>query len=164
MKRSIAGFIIAALFLCCANEKRDQEVGADRRDNACEITEYHVTQTNYTKGTYKTIRFELLKDTIVVTRYSTNNLPPKILYSNSLNDSQKLRLRAILCGIDLKSMKNEYVNKNVEGEGHSVYDIILNNDSKSIYVYYAEEPSIKKLDLFISGILPTNQNGWYDNY
>jgi hypothetical protein len=164
MKKYIAGFAIAVLSLCCANEKQSKDAGPGQRDDACRVTAYHVTQTNYTKGTYRTMKFELFNDTIVVTRYSTNDLPPKILYSTSLNPEQKLKLRAIICGIDLKKMKNEYINKNVEGEGHSVYDIQINQDSKSIYVYFAEEPSIKKLDEFINEILPKNQNGWYEAY
>ena len=164
MNRSLAGFSIVVLSLCCANENHNKDKGSVERADACKVSEYHITQTNYAKGTYRTMKFELLNDAITVTRYSTNDRPPKTLYSAGLNAKQGSKLRAILCGIDLKKMKNEYINNNVEGEGHSVYDIQINKDSKSIYVYFAEEPSIKKLDKFISGILPKNQNGWYEAY
>lgn len=61
-------------------------------------------------------------------------------------------------------MKDSYVNDQVEGEGNSIYDIQINNDSKSIYDYFGEEPNLKKLDQFINEILPADKEKWYESY
>jgi hypothetical protein len=126
--------------------------------------EYHIKKTDYAKGTYKTFSYELKNDSLIVTKFSTNNYPPKVLFTNVLNSKQKAELLAILNDFDLQDMKNEYSNNQVEGEGHSVYDIKINKDFKSIYVYFVEVPNLKKLDDFVFELLPANQQGWNDNY
>lgn len=126
--------------------------------------EYNIKRTTFIKGTYKTFTHELKKDSILVIRYSTNNREPKTLYSNVLNSDQKSKLTEILNGFNLTTMKSQYVNQNVDGEGHFVYDIKINHDFKSIYVYFGEEPNLKKLDEFFTEILPLNQDGWHDVY
>lgn len=62
---------------------------------------YSIVRTDYIKGTYKTFSYTLRNDSILVTRFSTNNLPPKKLYSNILDASQKSRLAGILADFDL---------------------------------------------------------------
>jgi len=125
---------------------------------------YDIERTDYTKGTYKIFAFKLRNDSIHVTKFSTNNLPEKLLYSDVLNEKQKSELYSILKSIDLQKMKTEYINKNVEGEVHLVYNITINEKFKSIYVYFVNETNLKKLDDFIYGLLPLNQDGWYDVY
>ena len=126
-----------------------------------EIMIYSITRTDYVKGIYKTFTYELKNDSIVVIRHSTNNLTSKILFSNSLSSKQKSDLYALLNSIELNQMKSEYTNSNVEGEGHSVYDIQINKQFKSILFYFGEEPHLKKLDDFIYELLPANHNDWY---
>jgi len=126
--------------------------------------EYNIKRTTYIKGTYKTFSYELKKDSIVIIRYSTNNRDPKTLYSNVLNVDQKSKLTKILSGFDLPTMKSQYVDQNVDGQGHFVYDIKINNDFKSIYVYFGDQPNLKKLDVFFHEVLPVNQDGWHDVY
>lgn len=134
---------------------------------ACAQTtvEYSVKRTDYVKGKYKIFSYELRNDSILVMKYSTNDLPPKLLYSNILNSKQKTGLSDILNDFDLPNMKSEYADENVEGEGHHVYDIKINQDFKSIYVYFVEVPDLKKIDDFINEvILPVNQDDWYKGY
>lgn len=125
---------------------------------------YVIKRTDYVKGTYKTFTYELKNDSIIVTRYSTNNRPTKLLYSNSLNSGQISKLTKILKDFDLSKMQSKYIDENVEGEGHSVYDLKINQEFKNIYVYFGIEPNLKKLDSFIYEILPEDQNGWYKVY
>ncbi|MFH2141066.1 MAG: hypothetical protein ABIJ97_01490 [Bacteroidota bacterium] len=127
--------------------------------------EYSVKRTHYVKGTYKTLTYWIQNDSIVVTKYSTNGRPPKLVYSNILNTKQKNKLAEILNSFDLPKMENEYIDENVEGEGHYVYDIKIGQDFKSILVYFVVVPDLKKLDVFINElILPVDQNSWYEWY
>jgi len=116
--------------------------------------EYAIKRTDFTKGTYKTFTYELKNDSIMVMQYSTNNLLPKLLYSNIINAEQKSKLTKLLKDIDLSKMKSEYINKNVQGENHSVYEIKINQDFKSIYFYFGDEPKLKMIDSFICELLP----------
>jgi hypothetical protein len=152
-KITILNLLCCLVLLSCGQQQKPTE-----------NMKYNIKRTDYIKGTYKTFSYELKNDSIVVTRFSTNNLPPKLLYSDVLNAKQKSELSEILNSFDLPNMKTQYVNNNVEGEGHSVYDIKINQDFKSIYVYFVEEPSLKKLDDYIYKLLPANQDGWSDVY
>jgi hypothetical protein len=126
--------------------------------------EYHIIKTDYTKGTYKIFSYELQNDSLGITKYSTNNRPPKVLFKTILNSIQKSKLINILNGFDLPNMQKEYVDNKVEGEVHSVYDIKINKHFKSIYLYFVEVSELKKLDDFVFELLPANQYGWHDNY
>jgi len=126
--------------------------------------EYNITKSTYIKGTYKILSYELKNDSIVVIRYSTKNRQPKTLYSNVLNAEQKSELIEILNGFNLSKMEDMYVDNNVKGQRHYVYDIKINNDFKSILVSFGEEPNLKKLDVFFNDILPVDKDTWYDAY
>jgi hypothetical protein len=126
--------------------------------------EYSVKRTDYVKGTYKTFSYELKNDSLIAIRYSTNNLPPKILFSCALTKTQKSKLIEILGTFDLPNMQSEYVDNTIEGSGHSIYDIQINQDIKSIRVYFGDEPRLKKLDAFIDYVLPVEKAEWDDSY
>lgn len=125
---------------------------------------YVIKRTDYVKSTYKTFTYELKNDSIIVMRYSTNNRPTKLLYSNVLNTEQKYKLTNVLKDFDLAKMQSKYIDENIDGEGHSVYDLTINQEFKNIYVYFGSEPNLKKLDAFIYEILPKDQNNWYEVY
>lgn len=149
MKKNILFFITCGIVLVSCAQK---------------TVDYNVKRTDNMMGDHKLFTYELRNDSIIVTKFSTNNKPPKIVYSSILSGSQKSKLCKILNGINLSEMKNSYANNTVEGEGNSVYDIRIAQESISIYVYYVDVPELKKIDDFINDILPSDQNGWYDSY
>jgi hypothetical protein len=122
---------------------------------------YNIKRTDYVKGTYITFTYEIRNDSVYVTRYSTNNQAPKMVYSNKLTSIQIIKLQNILNVFDLKSLNEKYIDENVEGECHSVYDIKIEGVTKNIYVYFVQVPILKKLDNFIYEILPEDKNSWY---
>jgi len=108
--------------------------------------------------------YEVDNDSILVTKYSTNDKPEIILYSNSLTIKQKLEFERFFSGFSLSEMKENYINQNVQGSRHDVYEIAVDGFSKTITVYIMDVPELIKLTELIEKCLPTDRKGWYENY
>lgn len=124
--------------------------------SACtqEAITYSIKRTDYVHGTHKNYEYVLRNDSVLVTYYSMNNKPAQLIHAEALTSHQKSNLQGILKDFKLSEMKTEYIDELVEGEGNSVYDITINGESKSIYVYYVEVPQLKMLDAFFYEIVP----------
>lgn len=128
-----------------------------------ESMNYCIRKTDYQKGNYKIIAYEIHHDSIIVTRFSTGINPTKILYSNKLSTQTKEKLLHILSNIRMETLNTEYVG-NSKGQLHALLEIEINNYYKSIFWYFGQEPDLEKIIELINELLPAETEAWYDVY
>ena len=115
---------------------------------------YDINVTVFTHGTHKLYYYRLTGDKILGVQYPHNQGPEKILVDRPLNDHEKLKFKTLFEGFPIKQLKNEYVNNQVEGEIHRVFDIKIRDEHKEIYVYFYEQKDIDGLMDEILKLMP----------
>lgn len=110
---------------------------------------YKIVRTDFVKGRYMNFEWILQNDSVKVIEYPMSSDPDSIVCYKPLTERQSSRLQNIIQDIDLSALQNSYSNDLVQGEGHSVYNITIGDQSKNIYVYYVDVPELKKIDEFL---------------
>lgn len=119
--------------------------------SACTQTpvNYRIVRTDFVKGRYINFEWILQNDSVKVIEYPMSSDPDSVICCKALTERQSNRLQNIIRNIDLSSMQSSYSNDAVQGEGHSVYNITIGDQSKNIYLYYVEVPELQQIDAFL---------------
>jgi len=115
-----------------------------------------VTLTIFTHGTHKLWTFSLSTDSILIIKHSINNKPDTTVVSRKLTLSEKENVYALFKSTPLASLKNSYINKQVEGEIHREFDIRIGSERKKITVYFMEVEPLEKIYKVISSFAELN--------
>ncbi len=122
------------------------------RDN--DPVKFDVAITVFTHGTYKLLSYNLTNEKILAIKYSYNNEPNKTLANRFLTDVEKKRVYEFMKKFPLEILKTEYVNRNVKGEIHRIFDIRINNNQKRILVYFHKQENLDALTDEINRLVP----------
>ncbi|MBI5218853.1 MAG: hypothetical protein HY958_07980 [Bacteroidia bacterium] len=125
---------------------------------------FNITITEYTHGTYKIWSYFLSNDSIIVTKFSTNDLPPEIVVKRLLTEKEKNSFNDFIKRFPLASLKKEYSDDKVEGESHFIFDITISNQNKQIYVYFSAQKNLQDLSGKINQLIPEPYRIWYETY
>lgn len=102
-----------------------------------------------TKGVYKLWEYTLNPGTITVTKHSTNDRLPIIVFDKILTAEESAEVRKFIDNFPAGSLKEQYVNDKVEGEGSYEFHFRINELRKKVIVYYEYPGELKKVvDLF----------------
>ena len=104
-----------------------------------------VALTVLTHGTHKLLTCTLNTDSISIIKHSTNNEPDTTIISRKLTSSEKEIVHTLIKTIPLDSLKDSYINKQVEGEIHREFDIRIGSRRKKITVYYMKVEPLEKI-------------------
>ncbi len=122
--------------------------GSQQNDDSNQLS-YSIKRTDFVMGTHKNFEWILKNDSVKVIEYPLSSDSDSVVCYKALSERQKNKLQGILKTIDLSALKSSYNNDQVKGEGHSVYNITIENQSKSIYLYYVDVPELKAIDEFL---------------
>jgi len=115
---------------------------------------FSVTLDIFTHGDYKIYMYKINESAIKAVKYSTNNEPPQTFVNRKLKKEETENMRNFLAVFPLDKLKKEYINRRVEGEIHSVYDIRIGRRHKKIMVYFYKQKDLCDLSKEISRLLP----------
>jgi|GEM_PF-4995770 len=137
----IISLILFSLTACTQN--------GGQQNNSSKGISYSIKRTDYVKGAYKHFEWILQNDSVKVIEYPMSSDSDSVVCYKALSERQRNKLQSILKTIDLTQMQDRYSDDLVQGEGHSVYDITIENKSKSIYLYYVDVHELKAIDEFL---------------
>ncbi len=101
------------------------------------------------KGTYKLWEYTLNPGSITVTKHSTNDRLPITVFDKILTAEESAEVREFINNFPAGSLKEQYVNDKVEGEGSYEFHFRINEIRKKVIVYYEYPGELKKVvDLF----------------
>lgn len=116
----------------------------------------NVTLTVFTHGTHKLWTFSLTADSISIIKHSINIEPDTTIVSRKLTPSEKEKVHVLLRSIPLASLKNSYINEQVQGEIHREFDIRIGSKRKKITVYFMEVEPLEKIYKVMSSFAELN--------
>lgn len=108
-----------------------------------------ITINIMTKSTYKLWEYTLNQGSIIVTKHSTNDRLPITVFDKILTAEESAEVREFINNFPAGSLKEQYVNEKVEGEGSYEFHFRINEIRKKVIVYYEYPDELKKVvDLF----------------
>jgi hypothetical protein len=126
------------------------------------------TMKNYTinidifrKGNYKIFSIQLKNREFLAAKHSTVNQTSDTLIVKILSAEEAAEIENFIKDLSLESLQDEYINRGVKGEHHLVYSIAKDDQQKDIFVYYQDEPDLRRLYEKLMALVPEDERIWY---
>ncbi|HOY39067.1 MAG: hypothetical protein KBB11_05450 [Bacteroidales bacterium] len=118
--------------------------------------DYDLVVSVFTKGTYKIWEYKLNYKSVTVTRFSTNGDAPEVVFEKRISMNEGPVFDELLGDFPYETVKDKYINPEVEGENHYEITVRHQHKSKQVYVYFEYPSELKILIDALNTLLPEN--------
>ncbi len=119
---------------------------------------FHINIKLITHGDNLLYTYDFNQDKIRVIKHSTSDRPDSAIVDRLLKKREKRTLLLFLKTFPLESLKNEYINKGVKGEVHTLFDIQIKNKNLKTKLYFIKQPDIDKLVQLMNRLIPSEHS------
>jgi hypothetical protein len=125
---------------------------------------YQASITDIVKGKHKILTRHLTPERLIVTKFSTNGKPERILLNRPLTQTEQDAMKTYCSTFPFSAVKPRYTDETAEGTLHREFYVEWCESHATIYVAHAKQPDLQRLEALIEKMLPADRTAWYDPY